>query len=310
MNRALALSLPDDRLSRREVVSRIAGAGAATIFAATLPGRPRPAALAAQPALSFQTNQPKGNVMSQATPTPSETTPTIVLVHGAFADSSSWNGVIPDLLSRGYPVVAAANPLRSLSGDTEYVASVLAAIDGPIVLVGHSYGGMVITNAATGNDNVKALVYVAAFAPDAGENALGLSQQFPGSTLGDALVPNVLPDGATDLSIRTDVFHDQFAADVPESTTVLMCATQRPVTDVALSEASGEPAWKTIPSWYIYGEEDRNIPAALQAFLAERAGSKEAVAIPGGSHVVMISNPEAVTRMIQAAIDATVAVAV
>jgi pimeloyl-ACP methyl ester carboxylesterase len=242
--------------------------------------------------------------VNQSTPTLDNAVPTVVLVHGAFADSSSWNGVIPDLLADGNPVVAAANPLRSVTGDADYVASVLAGIAGPIVLVGHSYGGIVITNAATGNDNVKALVYVAAFAPDTGESAGDLAGQFPGSTLGPALVPNPLPDGSADLSIRPDVFRDQFAADVPVWTTSLMAATQRPVTDTALSEGSGEPAWKTIPSWFVYGELDKNIPAAAQVFMAERAGAKAAVEVPDASHVVMISQPLAVIEVIQSAIDA------
>jgi pimeloyl-ACP methyl ester carboxylesterase len=229
---------------------------------------------------------------------------TVVLVHGAFADSSSWNGVIPGLLAQGIPVVAAANPLRSVAGDADYLAEVLAAIPGPIVLVGHSYGGFVISNAANGNSNVKALVYVAAFAPDAGESASDLAARFPGSSLGPALVPFPLADGGVDLYIRGDLFHSQFAADVPEAETVLMAATQRPVTQAALTDGSGEPAWKSLPSWFIYGELDKNIPAAVVAFMAERAGAKSAVEVSGASHVVMISQPQAVTDMILSAIDA------
>lgn len=241
--------------------------------------------------------------MIQSTPSAS-TTPTIVLVHGAFADSSSWNGVIPDLLAKGYPVIAAANPLRSVQGDADYVASVLAGIDGPIVLVGHSYGGIVISNSATGNDNVKALVYVSAFAPEAGETAFGLSGQFPGSTLGDAIAPNPLPDGGTDLSIQIEPFWQQFAADLPEEQATLMAATQRPVTEAALTDAAGEPAWKTIPSWFVYGEMDKNIPAAAVAFMAERAGAQQAIELPGASHVVMLSQPQAVADVILAAANA------
>jgi len=229
---------------------------------------------------------------------------TVVLVHGAFAESSSWTGVITELLARGYPAVAAANPLRGVKSDADAVASVLAGIDGPIVLVGHSYGGMVITNAATGNENVKALVYVAAFAPDTGETATELSVRFPGSTLGPALSPVGLPDGRADLFIQGEKFRSQFAADVPEAETALMFATQRPITDAALNEASGAPAWQTIPSWFIYGEQDKNIPAAAEAFMAERAGARGAVEVAGASHVAMISQPQAVTEVILNAINA------
>ena len=238
------------------------------------------------------------------------TTPTIVLVHGAFADSSSWNAVIPDLQAQGYRVIAAANPLRSVTIDADYVADVLAGITGPIVLVGHSYGGIVISNAATGNDNVKALVYVAAFAPETGENAITLSGQFPGSTLGETLAPSPLSDGGVDLSIQPDAFWNQFAADVPEEQATLMAATQRPVTEAALSEGSGDPAWKTIPSWFVWGELDKNIPAALQPFMAERAGAEEAIEVAGASHVVMISQPQAVTDVILKAANAVSAVGV
>lgn len=169
--------------------------------------------------------------------------PTIVLVHGAFADASSWNGVIRVLETDGYTVVAAANPLRSVSGDAAYVAGILSGIRSPVVLVGHSYGGSVISEAAKGNANVKALIYVAAFAPEAGETAAGLSGKFPGSTLGPTLAPPVsLSGGGKDLYIRQDKFHDQFAADVTDSEAKLMAATQRPVTEAALNEPETDPA--------------------------------------------------------------------
>jgi len=230
-----------------------------------------------------------------------ETKPTIVLVHGAFADSSSWEGVTRLLLAEGYPVIAAANPLRGLQSDADYVANILNSIEGPVVLVGHSYGGMVISNAVQNNDNVQALVYIDAFAPDAGESAFALSTLFPGSTLGDALAPVALPDGLTDLYIQPEKFHTQFAADVPEDETRWMAATQRPVTDAALNEVSGEPAWKTIPSWFIYGDADLNIPPAVIEFMAERADAWETVVVEGGSHVVMISHPDAVANLIKKA---------
>jgi len=228
--------------------------------------------------------------------------PTVVLVHGAFAESASWNGVVAELLAHGYPVVAAANPLRGVKADASYVAGVTASINGPIILVGHSYGGTVITNAVNGNKNVKALVYVAAFAPDAGESSNDLAGKFPGGTLGPALAPPVaLPGGGNDMYIRQDKFHAQFAADVSNADARVMAATQRPVTDAALAERSGEPAWKTVPSWFIYGDRDLNIPAAAQAFMARRAGAKETVVVKGASHVVMVSQPDAVARLIERA---------
>jgi pimeloyl-ACP methyl ester carboxylesterase len=228
--------------------------------------------------------------------------PTIVLVHGAFAESSSWNGVIGLLEKDGYTVVAAANPLRSVKSDAAAIASVVASIKAPVVLVGHSYGGSVISEAAVGQSNVKALVYVAAFAPEAGESASALSGKFPGSTLGPALAnPVPLAGGGNDLYIRSDAFWKQFAADVKESDAKLMAATQRPITEAALNEASTEPAWKKTPSWFVYGDQDRNIPPAAIAWMAERAHAKQTVAIKGASHVVMVSNPQAVAKLIESA---------
>ncbi|MFM9492738.1 alpha/beta fold hydrolase [Streptomyces galilaeus] len=227
--------------------------------------------------------------------------PTVVLVHGAFADSTSWNDVIDKLRHDGYPVVAVANPLRSLSGDSAYLKDVLAGIDGPVVLAGHSYGGSVISNAATGNKNVKALVYLAAFLPEKGESAVDLSGRFPGSTLGDALRPAPVTnaDGSrgTDLYIQNDKFRRQFAADVPRNTTDLMTVTQRPVTEAALAEGAAEPAWKTIPSWVLVATQDRNIPAAAQEFMARRAGARTTEV--RASHAVSVSQPGKVTGVIE-----------
>jgi pimeloyl-ACP methyl ester carboxylesterase len=228
--------------------------------------------------------------------------PTIVFVHGAFAESSSWNGVLSKLIPKGYPTVAVANPLRGVKSDADYVASALKDIEGSIVLVGHSYGGSVITNAVNGNGNVKALVYVAAFAPDAGETASELSGRYPGSTLTPTLAqPVVLPDGGKDLYIQQDKFYAQFAADVPVNDAQLMASTQRPVTDAALNEASGAPAWKSTPSWFIYGDRDLNIPPAAHSFMAERANSKETVVVNGASHVVMVSHSDSVAEIIDRA---------
>ncbi|OHT20581.1 alpha/beta fold hydrolase [Edaphosphingomonas haloaromaticamans] len=228
--------------------------------------------------------------------------PTIVLVHGAFADSSSWNGVIEILEKDGYPVIAAADPLRGVRSDADYISSILSSIASPIVLVGHSYGGSVISLAASGHANVKALVYVSAFAPDAGETAAGLSGKFPGSTLGSALAPPVmLPGDGADLYVQRDRFHEQFAADVPAAQARLMAAEQRPIAQAALNEASGEPAWRTIPCWFVYGDADRNIPPQALAFMAQRARSRHTVVVKGASHVVMVSHPAPVAALIERA---------
>ncbi|MHC8324559.1 alpha/beta fold hydrolase [Pseudomonas sp. LB1P83] len=228
--------------------------------------------------------------------------PTVVLVHGAFADSSSWNGVAKILKEDGYTVVSAANPLRSVKSDAQYVGTLINGIKTPVVLVGHSYGGPVISQAAFGNPKVKSLVYVAAFAPEAGESAAQLSGRFPGGTLGSALAePVELPGGGKELYIQQDKFHDQFAADLPAGEAQLMAIAQRPVTVEALNEAAAEPAWKTKPSWFVYGDKDKNIPAQALAFMAERAHSKQTVVVKGASHVVMISNPKAVADLIEKA---------
>ncbi|MFI7063029.1 alpha/beta fold hydrolase [Kribbella sp. NPDC050124] len=227
--------------------------------------------------------------------------PTIVLVHGAFADSSGWNAVTGRLLDAGYPVLAFSNPLRGPVADGAYLRDFLATIDGPTVLVGHSYGGAVITNAATGNPNVKSLVYVAAYAPDEGEsvaaaNALGgghtevtnhlVLRPFPGAANGDA-----------DAYIDPAYFHELFAQDLPEATTRFMAATQRPGALAALVTASGPAAWKTIPSWYLVAKQDRIIPPEAERAMAARAGST--VVQIDSSHVAMMSHPDAVVKLIR-----------
>ena len=230
----------------------------------------------------------------------SDPKPTIVLVHGAFADSSSWNGVIAELTRDGYPVVAVANPLRSLAGDAAYVANVVKGVKGPVVLVGHSYAGAVISVAADGAPNVKSLVFVDAFEPELGETSLELTGRYPGSTLGPTLAPPVnLPGGGQDLYVQQDRFPAQFAADLPEAQARVMAAEQRPVTQGALTEGAGAAAWKSIPSWSIYGTADVNIPPAALVFMAERAHARETIAVPGASHMVMLSHPAEVTRLIE-----------
>ena len=231
--------------------------------------------------------------------------PTVILVHGAFADATSWNGVATTLRADGYTVIGAANPLRSVKGDAGAVANIVKSVKGPVVLVGHSYGGAVISAAANGQPNVKGLVYVAAFAPELGETALELSGRFPGGTLGSALAePVALADGGKDFYIQQDKFHQQFAADLPKAQAELMAVAQRPIAEAALTEAAGVPAWKKLPSYFIYGTADKNIPAAALGFMAQRANSVKTVAVPGASHVVMTSHPVAVARLIEEAAQA------
>lgn len=232
--------------------------------------------------------------------------PTVILVHGAFAESSSWNGVASRLMDQGYPVIAAANPLRGVAHDAKYVSTLIERTSGPIVLVGHSYGGSVITNAVNGSDKVKALVYVAAFAPAAGESAAALAGKFPGGTLGPTLAePLQLSDGNQDLYIQQDKFAEQFASDVAPAEAALMAATQRPITAAALNEESRNTAWDYVPSWFVYGSGDKNIPEAALKFMADRAGSKKTLTIPGASHVVMTSYPDEVAALITEAAEAT-----
>ncbi|MFD3743009.1 alpha/beta fold hydrolase [Nocardia sp. NPDC058633] len=227
---------------------------------------------------------------------PAPVTPTVVLVHGAFAESSSWNGVIEQLNQQGLTSIAAGNPLRSVSGDADTVRSVVASIDGPVVLVGHSYGGQVISQVH--DPKVKGLVYVAAFAPEEGETIGELSGKFAGSTLGETLNKVALPDGSTDLYIQPAKFHQQFAADVPAAQATLDAATQRPLNDRALNGKSGAPNWKSVPSWFVFPDADYNIPVAAHRFMAERAGSRATVEIKGASHALTVSQPGAVAKVI------------
>lgn len=232
---------------------------------------------------------------------PSTNKPTVVLVHGAFAESSSWGAVIALLESDGYHVISVANPLRGLTEDAAVVGRVVRSIEGKVVLVGHSYGGAVITEAASGAINVKALVYVAGFVPDRGESSLSLSAEYPGSSLGDSLWTIATPDGDEDLYIRPEKFRDQFAADVPVAQAAILAATQRPILFSALGEPTRTPTWKTLPSYMIYGTADRNIPAEAMKFMAKRAQSRKTIAIDGASHAIMISHPSEVAALIELA---------
>ena len=225
--------------------------------------------------------------------------PTIVFVHGAFADASGFGAVTSRLQSRGHTVISPANPLRGPASDAASVASVLKTVDGPIVLVAHSYGGAVISEAANEVANVKALVYLNALALDEGESNLGITERFPNEFV-DTLLPRPFPqpDGTqgTDLYVDPAKFHAVFAADVPARTAARMASAQRPVTLAAIQEKSTAPAWKTIPSWYLVGRQDEVISPAAQRFMAERANART-VEIDS-SHVSYIAHPGKVTKLI------------
>jgi pimeloyl-ACP methyl ester carboxylesterase len=225
---------------------------------------------------------------------------TVVLVHGAFADASSWNGVITRLLHRGVPVTAPPNPLRGIAADSAYLASVLEQIDGPVIAVGHSYGGAVITNAATDAKNVVALVYVAAFAPDEGELLGAVEAGSKDSVLNSALVPRQYPaangGSATEFFIDPAKARDAFAGDLSDEQAALIAATQRPVSELAFSEPNGPPAWKRLPSWAVVATGDRAAGTDVVRSMAERAGAT--ITEIDGSHVIMVSQPQAVTDVI------------
>jgi pimeloyl-ACP methyl ester carboxylesterase len=231
--------------------------------------------------------------------------PTVVLVHGAWFQASSWNVVAARLRDHEYPVVVPDIPMRTLAGDAASIARVLKRLDGPIVLVGHSYGGAVITNAAEGDVNVKALVYVAAVAPDRGESAIGLVSRVPGSLvpLSAIPVPHSRGDIGLDLYINPLLFRAVLAQDIPTRTAAAMATAQPPITLAAGMEPSAIPAWKTIPSWYMVASNDRAIPPTTQRFMAERANANT-VEIDS-SHATPISHPDAVTNLILAAARST-----
>ena len=218
---------------------------------------------------------------------------TVVFVHGAFAESTGWHGVAHRLHAAGHPVIAAANPLRGVAGDAAWVSDLVRTIHGSVVLVGHSYGGAVITNVDADAADITGLVYVAAFAPDEGETCNENAQRFPGSTLGEAVQVVPRGDGGPDLLIARDRFHEQFCADVPADVAGWMAATQRPTALAAFEEPSGpDPLWKHVPSSFVIAGEDRNIPPELQRFFAERSNAAKVVDIAGASHAVFISHPE------------------
>ena len=245
--------------------------------------------------------------VAAVTPRPDGPRPTVVLVHGAWADASSWNGVTKSLLAAGYEVRAIANPVENLTTDAEYVADFLESLTGPVVLVGHSYGGSVITNAAAGSRKVKALVYVDAAAPDVGETNGSLSgadsvlSRKPQSELFDKWPYPGAPPGAADLYLRKDIFVQHFANDLSPDMANRLWASQRTASTEAFETPSQHAAWKTIPSWYFISSGDQIITPASEMAMAKRAHSRVTV-FPGGSHLTLISHPDAVVEVISAAI--------
>jgi pimeloyl-ACP methyl ester carboxylesterase len=226
--------------------------------------------------------------------------PTIVLVHGAFAESASWDGVVDPLLAAGHDVIAAATPLRGVEVDAQSVSDLVRTIEGPVVLAAHSYGGSVISGVDTDAGEIVGLVYINGFAPESGESCFALAGMFPGSMLGEAtLRPVPRNDGTTDLFIRKDNFHEVFCQDVPTRQAARMAVTQRPATQEALIEPSGERSlWRNLPSCFLIGEDDHVIPAALQHYMAERAGARHTIEIPGASHATLVSQPDKVAELI------------
>jgi pimeloyl-ACP methyl ester carboxylesterase len=239
---------------------------------------------------------------------PGQTKPTIVLVHGAWADASGFGAEIRALADRGFPAIAFANPLRGLADDARYLADFLRTLPGPLVLVGHSYGGAVISAAATGNDQVRALVFFSGWMPDEGESiAQVFEPRSAGSLAGPALRPQpfTAPDGSEagqDLYLDAEQFRAVFAADVDPGTSAVMAATQRPWSGAGFYGPSGPPAWRTLPSWYLLCTEDKAIPPATQRFMAERAGAR--IREVAASHASMVSQPEVATQLILEAAEA------
>ena len=225
---------------------------------------------------------------------------TIVLVHGAFAESASWDGVIDPLTAEGHRVVAAANPLRGLATDAAAVSDLVRSIEGPVVLVAHSYGGAVISNVDPDAGDVAGLVYVNGFAPAPGETCFGLAAMFPGSMLGEETARAVpRGDGTTDLYVDPDRFPEIFCQDVPGAQAARMAATQRPATQEALVEPSGASSlWTDVPSTFVIGDADRIIPPELQRYMAERAQSPRRVVVEGASHALPVSRPDAVVAAV------------
>jgi len=227
--------------------------------------------------------------------------PTVVLVHGAFADASGFRGLYDELLTERVTVLAPPNPLRGLSGgDGDYLKAVVDEIDGPVLLVGHSYGGSVITAAGTA-DNVVGLVYISGFAPDEGENLTDLQSKFPAPGIVPYIVEHKLPGGGSEFSLAPEGFHDSFCADIPADDAAFYAISQRPLAGVALTEAAPTPAWRSRPSWAVLGTADRCIDPGVHRFSYERMGAT-VTEIEGASHVAMISHPKEVAEVVMTAV--------
>jgi pimeloyl-ACP methyl ester carboxylesterase len=283
--------------SRRTAIRR---AGSAALLATV-------AGLGSIGSQSTGATSPRGSFMAQATPSPVSGKPTVVLVHGAFADGSSWSGVIARLQAAGITVQAPANPLRGLTADSAYLASYLTQVPGPVLLVGHSYAGGVIGDAAAKVDNVVGLVFVAAFAPAAGETVGQIAGESKDSLLGTAQLELKYPiDGeggtASEFVVDPAKFHDVFAADLTTDQAAVLAATQRPVAAAAFSDPLTGAAWQTLPSWAVVATEDKAAGTDVVRSQAERAGAT--ITEVAGSHVIMVSQPQAVTDVIQAAVAA------
>jgi pimeloyl-ACP methyl ester carboxylesterase len=308
MNRTVSAAIPDGRLSRRSAIGRLAGSGAATVIAGMHLGRSTGAAQAAAPRTrsSVATTQ-EGTIMTDATPTAASGPLTVVLVHGAFADASNWAGVIPTLQAAGFAVLAPANPLRGIDHDAAYIASVASQIPGPVLLVGHSYGGAVITNAGSRADNVRGLVYVGAFIPDEGETLQNLADQATDSKVLPALRPThypTNPGAAPDSEFIIDPasFHEVFCADLPAEQAAVLAVSQRPLAGVSFGEMTQDPAWKTLPTWAIISPSDFVIGPSGERFMAERAGAT--ITEVEASHAMMISQPQVIADVILTAVAA------
>ena len=229
--------------------------------------------------------------------------PTIVLVHGAFADASGFRGLYDELLAEDVTIVAPPNPLRGLSGgDGEYLKGVIGEIDGPVLLVGHSYGGSVITAAGTA-DNVVGLVYISGFSPDEGENLTDLQSKFPAPGIVPYIVQHELPEGGSEFTLALEGFHESFCADIPADDAAFLAITQRPLAGVALTEAAPTPAWRNRPVWAVLPTADRAIDPGVHHFSYERAGAT-VTEIEGASHVSMISHPKEVAEVVMTAVRA------
>jgi pimeloyl-ACP methyl ester carboxylesterase len=278
-------------VSRRQVLA----AGAALAGSAAMMAGPLGTGAAAAATSRGGTAKPKAK-------------PTIVLVHGGYADSSCWNGTIQALQHKGYTTIAGSNPLRGIPTDAPYIGSLLDSISGPVVLVAHSMGGTVITNAAAGKSNVKALVYIAAFVPDVGETQGELINKFPGSEVLPVSVP--VPYTKADGTTGTDLYLSQagqaaFAADIPAATFRVLQATQRPFDADSFIFPTTAAAWRTIPSWGLVAGQDKAIPPACERFMYHRANARKIVEVPTSSHVAMISHPKIVADLIEDAAKAT-----